>query len=422
MNANYTTRTAALKTVTHDSNIITTNKLFVNIKTDDGKVEKTNIIDLIKSASTKIFLDDRGNTVTQNDLWGETVESDGTTIKIQNKWLSGNGYCDIHELDNVIASDNKIQDTDKEFSANVQFNKIVDGTNMFSGLSDLSIECNFDNLEIGDNMFINTKLSKDNFDLPSLKHASQMYCEATLPTNVFSKTLDNLISGEQMFERTKNLNYFYSNIPYCCTGYKMFSESGIYEFRGAVTYLYDGRYMFKDTNLKYATSDFSSLVSGVGMFENTSLSKIAVERIAKTIPSLKGETLVATNQTDEEGNSIDELVGLYENGISFNYKFPTWDTENNKIINSSKKLEIHPDEIGIITITWKDPAAISDADALIIEREYFKLMNLKGWTIVTNLRDNENSTQFVRDINGTLSVGTLILGPKASQWTETTIN
>ena len=47
MNANYTTRTAALKTVTHDSKIITTNKLFVNRKNDNGENEKISIDDLI---------------------------------------------------------------------------------------------------------------------------------------------------------------------------------------------------------------------------------------------------------------------------------------------------------------------------------------------------------------------------------------
>ena len=55
MNANYTTKTAALKTVTHDSNIITTNKLFVNIKTNDGKVEKTDIINLLQSKNYALY-------------------------------------------------------------------------------------------------------------------------------------------------------------------------------------------------------------------------------------------------------------------------------------------------------------------------------------------------------------------------------
>lgn len=421
MNANYTTRTATLKTVKHDSSSIVTNKLFIRQKRDDGQTENVDILDLIKTLSSKVYLDDREGYITENDLWGELVESDESTVKIQHKWLSGNSYCINNGLTKVIAEDNKIQDKEKNFYANVQFNKLVDGTSMFTYLDNVSLDCNFDNLEMGDMMFEGSKITNDTYDLPKLSHGYHMYYATTLPSNVYSKSLDSLISGDSMFDCASNLNYFYSNIPYCCTGYRMFNETGLYEFRGATTYLYDGRDMFKNTNLKYITSDFSSLVSGLGMFENTNLSISAIELLARSLPSLNTKVLVPTGQTDEYGNAVNEYVGLYENGVSFKYNFPIWDASN-KLIKSTKELKISSDEIGIITITWKDPVSIPKEDALIIEREYFKLLALKGWTIVTNLRENENGTQFSREINGSISVGTLIIGPKAAEWQEITNN
>jgi predicted AAA+ superfamily ATPase len=180
--------------------------------------------------------------------------------------------------------------------------------------------------------------------------------------------------------------------------------------------------MFSNTNLKNITSDFSSLVSGLGMFENTDLSKTAIENIAKSIPSLTKTTTITSTETDENGELIDELVNIFENGVSFKYNYPTWDNQTNKISNLTSTLKIKPNEVGIITITWKNPGVVDPADALIIEREYFKLMNIKGWTVVTNLRENENGTRFTREINGIVSTGTLVLGPKAAEWQEITIN
>jgi hypothetical protein len=64
------------------------------------------------------------------------------------------------------------------------------------------------------------------------------------------------------------------------------------------------------------------------------------------------------------------------------------------------------EDIGEISITWKDPSIFTEEEKAIIIHEYFALMNAKGWTVITNLMEGEPDGIYVK----TRDAGDLISG------------
>ena len=89
---NYTTKTASLRATKADVRTLDTKKLFI-----DG----VNIHDLIKNGQVKV-LDDRGDFVTDKDLWGTTVTTNENGVA---EWTDGEKYYIILGAQKVFGDD-----------------------------------------------------------------------------------------------------------------------------------------------------------------------------------------------------------------------------------------------------------------------------------------------------------------------------
>ena len=122
----YTTRTATLKATKADINNINVKKLLLG-----GE----NILDIIKRAIPTVkHSQDTRETVTENDLWGQYIEttSDGTII-VHDDLLSNPTGSNRKAWDSSITKveDNKAY-ISSGFHANIQTEKLKDGTYMFN--------------------------------------------------------------------------------------------------------------------------------------------------------------------------------------------------------------------------------------------------------------------------------------------------
>jgi hypothetical protein len=123
----YTTKTAALKATKADINNLNVKKLFLG-----GE----NILDIIKRATPTIkHSQDTRETVTENDLWGQYIEttSDGTII-IHDDWVTNPNGSSAWNTSITKVEDNKayVGEAGDTFFANVQTEKIKDGNFMFN--------------------------------------------------------------------------------------------------------------------------------------------------------------------------------------------------------------------------------------------------------------------------------------------------
>jgi hypothetical protein len=180
-----------------------------------------------------------------------------------------------------------------------------------------------------------------------------------------------------MFEECANLTNFTSNMPYVISGTKMFKDSGLASFSGAAPYLFIGTDMFKNSNVSDINCAFSALITGIGMFENTSLTEEAVKCISQSIPKINSLTV------NEDG----EECFFFENGYTLDYLTHTWDSDSKSLISTSAEFNVSGNDIGEITITWKVRDALDFSERLVVIREHFKWMQLKGWTIISNIND-----------------------------------
>ena len=424
MNTKYTSTTASLKTIVHDSHVIRTDKLFVK----DKKADST-FTDIVEILNSKKFVDDRGENTGINDRWGTSVVTNENVVKIEHKWLSLNGVWSDENNSPVKLEYDKLYVGD-EFHSYIQSDRVVEINNTPLQGETVSIETSLDNLKDGTNGFLGTTFLKTDFDLPSLEIGDGMFESATIVPSIFSKNLGKLKTGNRMFKSSKSFTDFQSNISNCFTAKSMFSGSTLKNFSGSLTYLYDGTAMFYNASLSSFNSSLSSLITGIGMFENTNLTRKSVEAIAYTLPSLTGQILIPHLVTDEDGSYVDyEAMETFANGVSFNYKLPSFDEDTSTFSSKITNLTINPENVGIITITWKNPSLISDNDKAVILHEYFELMRLKGWTIISNLVEQTPGKIYKRTfdeqnpINAELesyeSVGTMIIGTKSDLWTET---
>lgn len=240
MAKNYTSKTASLKAVTIDvhkleSNIIKVNGQDLEQSISSTKSDILNQLDIVKqdllyeidnaTPTVKISTDTR-QTITENDLWGTYVETkDNGEIVIHDDWFNNPNLNSKTAWNTQITSvtNNKAYGTNNNFFANVQTEKIKNGSFMFykcsaltsftSDLSSLteghsmfhncySIQSFYENLSSlsnGDCMFAScSSLVKFTSDLPQLTNASHMFYNCSALDD-FSVDVSSLVSSNNMF-------------------------------------------------------------------------------------------------------------------------------------------------------------------------------------------------------------------------------
>ena len=292
----YTTNTASLKATT-------ANIRMLNTKTIDAKkikVDGKNLIELIgeNSGGIKVLkhAKDTRETVTENDLWGQYIETleDGTAIVHDDEVVNPNK--DKFENNSWNIKITKVEDNktyiEDEFYANIQTEKIKDGTKMFNYCSSLSeFDSDLSSLTDGYWMFRNCEaLTTFTSDLSSLANGYGMFCgcsnllsftsDLSSLTNgegmfygcsnltAFTNDLSSLTNGVDMFQKCSNLTSFSSNLSSVTNGFDMFWNcTALTSFSSDLSSLTDGQYMFRNcVKLTTFTSDLSSLTNGYDMF------------------------------------------------------------------------------------------------------------------------------------------------------------
>ena len=286
------------KFITNTSSIKTThaNVRKIDAKVIDAKNIKINgedILDKIKENKTIIkHAQDTRETVTENDLWGQWVETleDGTIVIHDDEVTNPNGSSAWNTSITKV-EDNKAY-VGEDLFANIQIEQIKDGENMFLRCSQLtSFSSDLPSLTNGYGMFYNcsnlnsfssdlsslmngiymfyycTKITSFNSDLSSLTDGGTMFAACTNLTT-FSSDLPSLTDGLGMFYNCSNLTTFSSNLPSMTCGATMFQScSKLASFNSDLPSMTYGGSMFSMCeNLTTFSSDLSSLTNGYNMF------------------------------------------------------------------------------------------------------------------------------------------------------------
>ena len=267
MSDKYTTETASIRATIGKFRKLDTDKLTIKGQDISELVGTGGSVAEIKHAQ------DTRETVTDDDLWGQWVETldDGTVI--------------IHDtvFDNPDTSKawketiSKIEDNkayaDGSFWANIQTDKLRDGTRLCYQTSLASFDSDLSSLENGNRMFYWCRDLEEFYGtLSSLRTAPEMFLSCD-KLRVFDEDMPNLVNGNSMFYYCVNLasnDTFASDLSQLEDGTFMFySCYGMEEFYSTLSSLVNGNSMFfYCSNLSNFSSDLSSLVCGDRMFMN----------------------------------------------------------------------------------------------------------------------------------------------------------
>lgn len=391
MSKYYTQTTAALKTVTIDTNKIDAQNIFIHPGGEEPKSTRENIIDIIDDvrdiaeyvANTK-YLDARGENTTDLDVWGSriTVETNEEGIKVithNDDWTSLIVSDEILSKNEIVKiEDNKIYFTDTDY-INVETEKVtkIQGLNILP-LITTSNET-FSRLQYVDNSTISfpnqIAFGEENkydysLKLPSLKGIFGGFMfSSRFPDQNFGLTFEasNLEYMLGTFFGSK-IERFHSSLNSLIIAENAFGESyDLKEFNASLSKMIISDNMFAGcVSLQYFISNLDSLLTAIGMFDNCQLNLESVRNIAYSLPNIK-----------HIENTVYSYIDIY--------------TEN-EILKT--ELEILTSDIGQITISWNDLSfpeneedshLLSEGDRAIILYELFPMMERKGWTISTNL-------------------------------------
>ena len=334
-----------------------------------GYTEKGAEVTTTQGTAVKV-LDDRGTSVTADDLWGTTATmSEDGVLSISHDWVTNpNASKTIPWLINVTKVENNKAYVGDTFYANIQTERIKDGSYMFynSNLSEFSSD--LPSLMDGLSMFYGTQLTSFNGDLSSLVKGNDMFQVSQLKS--FNGDLNSLVDGSNMFYGTQ-LTSFNGDLSSLVDSYGMFKGSQLNSFNGDLSSLVAGYAMFQDSQLNSFNGDLSSLVNGSIMFANTQLGMESLETICDTLP--KKSDLKTWDDTEKAYKNWDE-------NKDFEYLIT-------KIDGNYKKAQliytIAKASVASITITYRNvPTDKETIDAIYDLFE--KTANTKGWTIITN--------------------------------------
>lgn len=271
--------------------------------------DATGTLQTTTQGATVKVVDERGDSVTANDLWGTsaTLSADGT-LSVVNGWVTNPNISEKICWDPSVKSviDNKAYtsvDGSGAVYANIQTDRIKDGSMMFYGTSLASFDSDLSSLENGNLMFGQTQIKDFNIDLPSLENGNEMFIHSTLTT--FESTLPSLTEARMMFEHT-----------------------GLVSFTCDLSALEDGYYMFASTNLASFTGDLSSLDAAFGMFNGCKLDTDSVVYIAESIKDWGMGAIdhsIAIHVADTTSPEIPELLNEIANkGWTVSTNYPNW--------------------------------------------------------------------------------------------------
>ena len=251
----YTTKTAALKATKADISNLNTKKIILG-----GE----NILDIIKNATPTIkHSQDTREVVTENDLWGQYIEtkSDGTII-VHDDWITNPDGSNDWDTSITKIEDNKAYVNDSLYG-NIQTERIKYCSYMFDTYDNLtSFTSDLSSLIGGDGMFTRCyNLTTFNSDLSNLIYGGGMFHSCSQLTS-FNADLPSLIYGDYMFASCP-LTSFSFDLPSLTNGNGMFSDcSQLTSFTSDLSSLTDGEYMFSScAQLSEFSSDLSSLTN-----------------------------------------------------------------------------------------------------------------------------------------------------------------
>ena len=283
----YTTKTASLKATKADVGKLDVKK--INLK---GK----NILEYIGENKTIVkHAQDTRTTVTENDLWGQWIETleDGTVI-IHDDWIISDNIwkSSITKVEENKGYINDGTTADNLFYGNIQTEKIKKGYRMFLSCSSLKLfSSDLPNLTNGEYMFYKcSQLESFSSDLSNLTNGNWMFTRCT-NLESFSSDLPSLTTGEYMFPNCSNLDSFSSDLSSLTDGAYMFQNcTNLKSFSSDLPSLTTGEYMFNNcSNLDSFSSDLSSLTNGYCMFYNCSLDAKSVMYIIHSIKDIAAE-------------------------------------------------------------------------------------------------------------------------------------
>ena len=269
-----------------------------------------NILEYIEeSVPTIKHANDTRETVYENDLWGQWVETkDDGTIVIHDDYLSNPNSEGAWNSEVKAVQDNKAYseittDDEGKFTgvvessviANIQTEMIKASTDMFMDTPLASFNGDLSSLVIGDDMFRNTSLASFSGDLSNLVNSERMFMDTPLASfsgdlsslidgermfynsslASFSSDLSSLVNGSQMFDNCTSLTSFNGDLSNLSDGSAMFSDTSLESFNGNLSSLVNGSVMFSDTPLTSFSGDLSSLIDGFHMFMDTPLASFS---------------------------------------------------------------------------------------------------------------------------------------------------
>ena len=335
----YTTKTASLKATTADIRNLNAKQIKLNGKPILSKV-----------------LDDRGDFVTDQDLWGTTVTTDENgVVHVSHKFLSNPNGTKAWNSSVKSVKDNKAYtstDASGEPLCNIQTDMITYGYGMFSDTSFTSFSSDLSSLTNGYGMFFNTPLTSFSGDLSSLTNGRRMFHTTSLtsfnedlssltngyemfnntPLTSFNSDLRSLVDGNSMFQKT-SLTSFSKDLSSLVNGYRMFDFTPLASFNNELRSLVYGRGMFKQTSLTSFSRDLSSLTDGTEMFKQTPLTSFSPD----LNNLVNGTEMFSTTSLTSFSRDLSSLVNGYK--MFYHTPLTSFSSDLNNLVNGSNMFE-----------------------------------------------------------------------------------
>lgn len=430
---NYTMNTPALKAVTIDASNIKARSF--KIIDSDGNVKDISSSLTYLSKPIK-YQDKRFDYTTTNDLVGYSIQTIETE---ESKTIQHNSQF-IYDFHGADSPRNEVE----FISDGVAFiNTNKDDTSATETIYDFYCYIDSKNLRGGDARWIVKTIAKEqptNYDNLVVLSGYEDQEQVESATTCIDLELDNVMllgynslanikndKGIKLHIQAPKLRYMYDSIKdsdfykvsgdliSLVEGPKAFSSKqpdGLLEvFECTLPSLMDGFGMFENQNLQTFRSSLQFLIQGVDMFKNTNLTLESLFNISTSVPTIEHDK---------------HYVQIYE--------YPSFvDNTTNDYIFEPREWISH--STGEITISWNDPSVFDDEQLYRIINEEFLRMNLKGWTIDSNVglpgQSSDNLYAKVdvtaegyathKDSSGNpviLRTAKFVYGPKSEQWTQ----
>lgn len=162
--------------------------------------------------------DARGEDVSEDDFWNESVSFNGQQIQIfKDTTIGDNKY---RNKNVVSVDDNKVTYLDGSKN-NIQTDKLISGVYMFADNPITYFDMLLDSLEIAIGMFSNTNFEVFNTKFSKLTKADNMF-EGCVKLKQFYTDLTNVVSADNMFNGCVNLEHFAADLSHLQSGKDMF--------------------------------------------------------------------------------------------------------------------------------------------------------------------------------------------------------